>query len=110
MPDANAIRRHRHDSCKATAWCSRCGAYAGRACRELRSPYNDIVWRKQAIQNATTAGVSMGKTILQTAAVLRDLRGISDHGREIGGLHAERWAEWEANRSVIERLGEVVER
>jgi len=110
MPDANALRQRRHDSCKATTWCSRCGAFAGRACHELRSPYNNPVYQKQAAQRAMVAGVSMGKTMLQTAAVLRDLRGFSDRGRAIGGLHAERWAEWETSRSVIERLGDIAER
>lgn len=108
MPDANALRQRRHDSCKATAGCSRCGAWAGRACHELRAPYNSPIYQKQAIQNATTAGISMGKTMLQTAAVLRDLRGFSN-GRVIGGLHAARWTAWN-NRSAIERLGEITER
>jgi hypothetical protein len=51
--------------------------------------------------------MSTGKTMMNTAAVAGML-GRSDWGRQLGGLHKERWAVWEG-RSAVERLGELVD-
>jgi len=107
MPDANALRQRRHDLCMATTRCPRCAAWPGRECHALyrhinRRVYPRGVW-KRAIQNAgkpaNTAGVT-GK--------IEGKIGRSDWGRQLGGLHAERWTAWEA-RSVVERLGEIID-
>lgn len=107
MADANTRRQRRHDSCLATTRCPRCEAWPRRECHQpIR--HNGHVYSRSAFHRAIQhAGMSTGKTMMNTAAVAGML-GRSDWGRQLGGLHKERWAVWEG-RSAVERLGELVD-
>ncbi len=107
MPDANALRQARYDSCLATTRCPKCEAWPGRECHEMRRPFNGgHIYTRAAFNNALRAGRQMGKTVASTAAII-GMMGRSDWGRQLGGLHRERWAVWEG-RSAVERLGEIL--
>lgn len=108
MPNANALRQARHDSCLATTHCQRCRAWPSVACHAVVFRHNGHVYSPAAFQRfIQNAAVSTGKTMMNTAAIIGMLCR-TDWGRQLGGLHKERWAVWEG-RSAIERLGELVE-
>lgn len=115
MADANKRRQRRHDSCMATTRCPKCRAWPGRECHEVRPAWTSRIYPRGVMQRAVqqqqqqiiqTAGMQMGKT-LTSAAMLAGKIGRSDWGRQLGGLHKERWAVWEG-RSAVERLGELL--
>lgn len=108
MADANKIRQRRHDSCLATARCPRCQARPGRECHEVVFRGNGHIYTRATFNNALRcAGRQMGKTMATTAALVGKFMR-SDWGREMRGLHKERWAAWEG-RSAVERLGELLD-
>lgn len=99
----------RRDRCRDTVTCPRCGAPRGRPCYEVKKPYSGHVYppnaMKQAIANATHAGMSSGKTMVNTAHVIGQVMR-TDWGREMGGLHKARWqAEPDC---AVDALAEVV--
>ena len=109
MPDANALRQRRHDACMATTKCPTCGAWRGRECHALyrhTRVYPQRLWANQIANMLTDKKPSASSTT--PPIKVEGKIGRSDWGRQLGGLHAERWAAWEA-RSVVERLGEIVD-
>lgn len=89
-PDANALRQRRHDLCMELCACPKCNAPAGMPCCSNPIPDSQV---------AHLGGLAWGKTLLSTQILLAQLASL----RKIGGLHKERWAEFE-NLDVVVRL------
>jgi hypothetical protein len=74
----------------------------------MRPAWTSHVYPTKVMQRAVqTAGRQGGKT-LTSAGMIAGKFGRADWGREMGGLHKERWAAWEG-LSAIERLGDLVD-
>jgi hypothetical protein len=101
MPDANELRRQRHEKAKQFD-CSRCGASPGQPCQRVDPPNAHTIY--QTVSGRLRSRFATPGRLSSTPNFT-----VGSGQEPMGGLHKERWAAYE-DRSVVDRLAELLEK